>query len=589
MKTVLSKSLIMFGFSIFILTNTSSLAKAASYQNFEPGNGTVGNYFENVFQSSPSFETTTVYSGGRSLRILPALGGGTVRVFPASATPLDLTGADEFYVFVYDTQGNNYVEITLVDADGTSETVWSLAVATQNTWTKISWNLSVFTVVDQSRISSIEIYEFNEGTYYFDEIGYGLAGTATITPTTTPTSTPALGTPTNTPTVTPTFTPVVITSGPYQNFEVGNGTVGNYFEEGLQSNPSFDTTIVYGGTRSLRIMPALGGGIVRIFTSATPPLDLSGVDEFYAYVYDTQGVNPAELLFLDADGNSETAWSQNASIQNAWTKMFWNMSSYTTVDTSRISYIQIYEFNTGTYYFDELGYGPTGVPTITPEVTPTYTSTPIYTYTATLTVTPTVTPVVTHTSTSTPTITITWTLTNTPTSSPSITTSATPTLTETAMPSVTLTFTPTATTTPTLSVTTTHTQTITPTSSYNQTSTITPTQTQTHTPIHTLTSTQTTSGWPSYITLDRDVIAYPNPARGRVIFAWEEAGVDKINIDIYEIAGNRVAALQQSSPPSNTLIWDVGDLAPGIYLYRISITKNGVVKKYGFKKVAIVK
>ncbi len=577
MKTVLSKSLIMFGFLIFILTNTSSLAKAASYQNFEPGNGTVGNYFENVFQSSPSFETTTVYSGGRSLRIIPASGGGTVRVFPASATPLDLTGADEFYVFVYDTQGNNYVEITLVDADGASETVWSLAVATQNTWAKISWDLSGFTVVDQSRISSMEIYEFNEGTYYFDEIGYGLAGTATITPTTTPTSTPALGTPTNTPTVTPTFTPVVITSGPYQNFEVGNGTVGNYFEEDLQSNPSFDTTIVYGGTRSLRIMPALGGGIVRIFTSATPPLDLSGVDEFYAYVYDTQGVNPAELLFMDADGNSETAWSQNASIQNAWTKMFWNMSSYTTVDTSRINYIQIYEFNTGTYYFDELGYGPTGVPTITPEVTPTYTSTPIYTYTATLTVTPTVTPVVTRTSTSTPTITITWTPTNTATSSPSMTPS----------PSITPLATQTLTTTPTLSVTTTHTPTITPTSSHSPTSTITPTQT--HTLISTLTSTQTASSRPSYITLDRDVIAYPNPARGRVIFAWKEAGVDKVNIDIYEISANRVAALQQSSPPSNTLIWDVGDLAPGIYLYRISITKNGVVKKYGFKKVAIVK
>lgn len=148
-----------------------------SFQNFEPGNGTPGDYYREAYRMTCNFENTIVHSGNRSLRCrAPDQGdvhGGTVSIYPSSS-PVDLSSAATISVWVYDAQGCNTVELKLCDTDyclGESA-VWSRDQAIPCKWTKITWPLSVFTSTDKSNIIKIELYEWNNGIYYFDDITY---------------------------------------------------------------------------------------------------------------------------------------------------------------------------------------------------------------------------------------------------------------------------------------------------------------------------------------------------------------------------------------------------------------------------------
>ena len=149
------------------------------FQNFELGNGTSDAYFYDAWRSSSSFESSTVHRGTRSVKmIVPAPDventGATIGINAASPSSyLDMSSATTFSVWVYDTQGNNTVELKLKDSDGTvGPGLWSDMSSTQNTWTKISWDISSYSGVDKSRIASIELYEWNQGTYYFDDVSF---------------------------------------------------------------------------------------------------------------------------------------------------------------------------------------------------------------------------------------------------------------------------------------------------------------------------------------------------------------------------------------------------------------------------------
>ncbi|MEM2878177.1 MAG: PKD domain-containing protein [Candidatus Hadarchaeales archaeon] len=149
------------------------------FQDFELNNGTPGAYFYNAWRSSSAFETNTVHRGNRSIKVVvpPVLNeayGATIGINAASSTRyIDLSNATEISVWVYDTQGNNTIELKLKDLTGNiGAGVWSDRSATWNEWTKITWDISNYQGVVMSRIASIELYEWNEGTYYFDTIVY---------------------------------------------------------------------------------------------------------------------------------------------------------------------------------------------------------------------------------------------------------------------------------------------------------------------------------------------------------------------------------------------------------------------------------
>lgn len=147
----------------------------APFQNFDPNNGTPGDYFRDVWHMTCSFESAIVYEG-RSVRCQAHGGnigshGGTVAIYPSASEPIDLSSGSALSVWVYDTQGSNTVESRLCNDDTVcSNNVWSERESSQNEWTEISWPLSAFTGVDKSKIRSIQIYEWNDATYYFDDI-----------------------------------------------------------------------------------------------------------------------------------------------------------------------------------------------------------------------------------------------------------------------------------------------------------------------------------------------------------------------------------------------------------------------------------
>jgi len=158
-------------------------AENGKLQDFEPGNGTSGGTcFQQVWNCSGDFEMTTVRNGAQSLKLETAQNGGTagVRVMGEKGT-VDLSKAKKITLWVYDTQGENTIELRIKDANGNGgtgpdgKTLWSSNKAKKNEWTRIEWDLSAYQAapgLDLTQVSMLELYEFNPGVYYIDDVEY---------------------------------------------------------------------------------------------------------------------------------------------------------------------------------------------------------------------------------------------------------------------------------------------------------------------------------------------------------------------------------------------------------------------------------
>ncbi len=131
------------------------------------------------------------------------------------------------------------------------------------------------------------------------------------------------------------------------------------------------------------------------------------------------------------------------------------------------------------------------------------------------------------------------------------------------------------------------------------TSTATPTQT----PVPTLTPTpgqttqapqQTSTSTPTATPFVQanQVLPYPNPAKGKVNFAYTVPGAAKITIDIFRLTGERVASIvehKQGTGQTLTTSWQAAGVAPGVYLCRVVITDaEGKIVLSQTKKVALI-
>jgi len=159
-------------------TPTATPTNTPSFQNFEPDNGTPGDYFRDIWYMACEFREDIVYEGQRSIccdahaeRAGTGGNGGTVGIYPSS-DPIDLSSFTDIFIWLYDMQGYNNVELRLCDDNGCPNNIWSKQQASKNTWTRITWPLSDFTDVNTSTIRSIEIYEWNDGIYCFDAVSW---------------------------------------------------------------------------------------------------------------------------------------------------------------------------------------------------------------------------------------------------------------------------------------------------------------------------------------------------------------------------------------------------------------------------------
>jgi hypothetical protein len=136
----------------------------------------------------------------------------------------------------------------------------------------------------------------------------------------------------------------------------------------------------------------------------------------------------------------------------------------------------------------------------------------------------------------------------------------------------------TPTTTPTISPTCTCTSTITPTITITPPATITPT-----------TSCTPTVTKPAVFNIyGKDVLAFPNPAKGVVRFIWAESGAERVKITMFNLLGERIATLTATSP-GQSLDWNASGVAPGIYIYRVTLTVNGAEHQLPVGKIAVLK
>lgn len=320
-----------------------------SFQDFERGNGTPpGQYFWEVWYTTCSFsEPPLVLKGRRAVRVeanAQARGGsdihgGTMGIIPASNDPLDLSAAATISIWVYDTQGGNTIELKLRDIkEQVSNAVWSTMHTDRYDWTLIAWDLADFEGVDKSRIKNIELYEWDDGVYYFDDVTYQ------VPPPTPPPP-----------------------SRVFQDFEKDNGTPpGQYFWEVWHTTCAFSASpSAHSGKRAVRVWasaeekgwPGSHGGTMGIIPAAGGPVDLSGATTLSVWIYDTQGNNTLELKLRDIFGNvSDGVWSTMSAFQDQWTQVTWDLDDFEGVDKSRVKNIELYEWNDGVYYFDGVTY-----------------------------------------------------------------------------------------------------------------------------------------------------------------------------------------------------------------------------------------
>jgi hypothetical protein len=156
------------------------------FQNFEEGNGTPPDrYFQETWYATCAFgePPAPVHGGRRALRcqmVAEAEGGsdlhgGTVGILPATGGPVDLSLAETLSVWLYDERGGNTIELRLRDAEGNvSASYWSDRGAKMGKWTALTWDLTWFEGIDKRRIQSIDLYEWSDGVYHFDDITYTL-------------------------------------------------------------------------------------------------------------------------------------------------------------------------------------------------------------------------------------------------------------------------------------------------------------------------------------------------------------------------------------------------------------------------------
>lgn len=188
-----------------------------------------------------------------------------------------------------------------------------------------------------------------------------------------------------------------------------------------------------------------------------------------------------------------------------------------------------------------------------------------------------------------------------PASFPTLT--PTPTFTRTATPTYTRTSTPTFTRTPTYTRTVTSTFTISPTFTQSPTRTATPTFTATPTKTRTSTITLTVTTTPTpattatatrtpYLVSDNDVIVYPSPGQGDTLwFYYSTPGPADARVELFNVAGEPgpVLAQRHASSGFQRLAWDIRNVAPGVYFYRLTQTTDAGRKDFGLRKLVIIR
>ena len=138
-------------------------------QDFEQGNGTEGfdvfNWDYGKAQGAVQSEKT--YHGSQALKT-----EGDKFGINLSKREFNISGYDKVFIYVYDTVGNNTLEFELRDMEGKTAKIWSVERSQKDKWKRVALPLEYFRgKINLKRLKNAEFYEWNRGTYYFDDFG----------------------------------------------------------------------------------------------------------------------------------------------------------------------------------------------------------------------------------------------------------------------------------------------------------------------------------------------------------------------------------------------------------------------------------
>lgn len=89
-----------------------------------------------------------------------------------------------------------------------------------------------------------------------------------------------------------------------------------------------------------------------------------------------------------------------------------------------------------------------------------------------------------------------------------------------------------------------------------------------------------------------EVYTYPNPARGASLtFKFRPAYKSDVSVDVYNVAGEKVARLNKDNCPAGVtseIVWELGKTASGVYVYRLE-ARSAAGSKTVEKKLAVIR
>ncbi len=144
--------------------------------------------FYSDYQADVSLTSDVVHSGDSALMITYPEGEWHAFGAYPDPRPFDASGYDAVCFWINDTTANNdglaanTVGVSLIDAAGTKEEVWTdnpaggmNAVTRLNEWVQMCVNLDAYTTVDLTQIDKVQFALYWAGTYYLDDISFGVA------------------------------------------------------------------------------------------------------------------------------------------------------------------------------------------------------------------------------------------------------------------------------------------------------------------------------------------------------------------------------------------------------------------------------
>ncbi|WP_158602260.1 S-layer homology domain-containing protein [Cohnella endophytica] len=331
----------------------------ALFNDFEDGTGFAagsGATVTTAADTANAAETTSVLltTGASGW---PYVNNTYLRAKPKHGTVFDASGYNYLMFYIKDTNGSNGAEIRLLDADGGVLDKWGATSSVKNKWVKMILPLEGATSVDLSKIVAVDIGQYNEGSYYIDDI-YFARGEDDILPG-------FIGENEN------------IGSLWYQSFET-KGQDGKY---GLTAGSGVQTSVnaeqsasAYGSfslkavlsadsgdpaTNGLTIRPqALGSSIDKTKPyDYVPEIDATNFSHLIFYLRDEHGGQTPRVQLTDGNGKTIEGTPNGQTSAGVWTRISVPLDKTENFGFSRLARITITPQKAGVYYFDEFYLG----------------------------------------------------------------------------------------------------------------------------------------------------------------------------------------------------------------------------------------